>query len=74
MEAIVILSNMRNRKEWYEVFRVKEDESTETIADFDTYDEAIDFVWNHHFKSKETYCIDKWKMGEDNTPQIIYNQ
>lgn len=65
---------METREEWYEVFRVKEDESTETIADFDTYNEARDFVWSRQFKAKETCFIDKWKMGEDNTPQIIYNQ
>jgi hypothetical protein len=61
---------MKYRKEWYEVFRIKDDESTETIADFNTYDEARDFVWSN----QETCFIDKWKMGEDNTPQIIYNQ
>jgi len=61
---------METRKEWYEVFRINEDESTETIADFDTYDEARDFVWSY----QETCFIDKWEMGKDNTPQIIYNQ
>jgi len=65
---------METRKEWYEVFRIKEDESTETIADFDTHDEAIDFVWSRDLKYKETCFIDKWEMGKDNTPQIIYNQ
>jgi len=64
---------MKYRKEWYEVFRIKDDESTETIADFDTRDEARDFVWGRYLKYKETCFIDKWEIGEDNIPQIIYN-
>jgi hypothetical protein len=65
---------MENRKEWYEVYRVKRDRSTETIADFDTHDQAKDFVWGRSLKYKETCFIDNWEMGEENTPQIIYNQ
>jgi hypothetical protein len=63
---------MENKKEWYEVFRKKFDESTETIMSCDSYSEAIDFVYYRQFRSKEKLYIDKWN-GDTFPPKVMYN-
>ena len=56
----------KNKESWYEVYRDDENYGTETIASFDTKEEAIDFIWNYSIKNPEVKIgYDEWQTSSD---------
>lgn len=51
---------------WFEVFRSDEEESTHTLASFDTEKQAKDFIYDYsmRYPEVELYC-DEWKSNAD---------
>jgi hypothetical protein len=51
---------------WYEVFRYDEEEGTETIANFDTEKQALDFMYEYSTKYPEVELnYDEWQCNAD---------
>jgi hypothetical protein len=53
---------------WYEVFRINEEEGTETIASFDTKKQALDFIYDYSMRYPEVELYyDEWQSNADGT-------
>jgi hypothetical protein len=53
---------------WYEVFRINEEEGTETIASFDTKKQALDFIYDYSMRYTEVELYyDEWQSNADGT-------
>lgn len=51
---------------WYEVFQYDEEEGTETIANFDTEKQALDFMYEYSLKNPEVELnYDEWQCDVD---------
>jgi hypothetical protein len=51
---------------WYEVFRHDEEEGTETIANFDTEKQALDFMYDYSTRYPEVELnYDEWQSNTD---------
>lgn len=51
---------------WYEVFRYDEEEGTETIANFDTEKQALDFMYDYSLKNPEVELnYNEWQGNAD---------
>lgn len=51
---------------WFEVFRDDEEEGTETIATFDTKNQALDFMYDYSMKNPDVQLnYDEWQSNTD---------
>jgi hypothetical protein len=51
---------------WYEVYRYDEEEGTETIANFDTEKQAIDFMYDYSMRYPDAELnYDEWQCNAD---------
>lgn len=51
---------------WFEVFRSDEEEGTETIAQFDTKKQALDFIYDYSMRYPEVELFyDEWRSNAD---------
>jgi hypothetical protein len=51
---------------WYEVFRHDEEEGTETIANFDTEKQALDFMYDYSMRYPDIELgYDEWQSNTD---------
>ena len=51
---------------WFEVFRDDEEEGTETIATFDTKNQALDFMYEYSMKNPDVQLnYDEWQSNTD---------
>jgi hypothetical protein len=61
---------------WFEVYRHDEVEGTETIAQFDTEKQALDFMYDYSMRYPDTELgYDEWQSNADGTgvQEIILN-
>ena len=61
---------------WFEVYRHDEVEGTETIAQFDTEKQALDFMYDYSMRYPDTELgYDEWQSNADGTgvQKIILN-
>jgi hypothetical protein len=53
---------------WYEVFRIDEEDGTETIANFDTEKQAKDFMYDYSMRYPDIELgYDEWQSNADGT-------
>jgi len=53
---------------WFEVYRHDEIEGTETIAQFDTKKQALDFIYDYSMRYPDTELgYDEWQSNADGT-------
>lgn len=53
---------------WYEVYRYDDEEGSETIANFDTEKQALDFMYDYSTKYPEIgLSYDEWQSNADGT-------